>query len=125
MYIGHLCVSKLIQFSILSDRNPFVICYINNNRNGTLNQLSFVSSLVLRKKSLDSSARDHEKSLQVSIERYILSWKHKNKYTHNEVTIKSLCRLNKISIKRPKNGVLFITCIKIISISIHVHKYLQ
>lgn len=77
MYIGHLCVSKLIQFSILSDRNPFVICYINNNRNGTLNQLSFVSSLVLRKKSLDSSARDHEKSLQASIERYILSWKHK------------------------------------------------
>lgn len=77
MYIGHLCVSKLIQFSILSDRNPFVICYINNNRNETLNQLSFVSSLVSRKKSLDSNTRDHEKSLQVSSERNILSWKYK------------------------------------------------
>lgn len=33
------CVSKLIQFSILS--NPFVIIYMNN-RNETLNQLSFV-----------------------------------------------------------------------------------
>lgn len=77
MYIEHLCVSKLIQFSILSDRNPFVICYINNNRNETLNQLSFVSSLILRKKSLDTSTRDHETSLQVSNERNILSWKHK------------------------------------------------